>query len=63
MAQEGRDPYLVAEVDHTIVVIGDHQSHRPESRAPAVGDWQQFDRHRIDDSEARALVSRVRSAF
>lgn len=28
MAQEGRNPYLVAELDHTIVVVGDHQFHR-----------------------------------
>ena len=131
MAQEGRNPYLVTELDHTIVVIGDHQFHRgytlvllkehvrelheldsevqlgqfaevmragkavamtfgpwkmnyacygnsephlhwhifprraddPNRELPPWADWQQFDRYRIDDAEARALASRVRSAF
>jgi diadenosine tetraphosphate (Ap4A) HIT family hydrolase len=27
LASEGRNPYLVAEMDHTLFVIGDHQFH------------------------------------
>jgi len=28
MAREGRNPFLIAEFDHTIFVVGDHQFHR-----------------------------------